>query len=136
MASLSIGALCGAIAALVLPTGQGCVQCVKFFSDGSCMEPSGPVMADDLEGTWCQEPDNRGRALCLFVSDSHYTWASFDCNETGDLSGGLEFTPRHGSCFGFSSLYSASVDWTNTGINVFVDTPEGISRKLALNYAE
>lgn len=100
----------------------------------------GLVYAQDLVGTWCEPADNQGKALCLFVDDQqHYTWASFYCHETGSLSGSLEFTPapnQESLCWGYDTLYSASVDFTDTGIRVFLDSPDGRTRKLTLEFQE
>lgn len=116
---------------------RGC----ETWPDGSCKD-DGLVYAQDLVGTWCQPADNQGRALCLFVDDQqHYTWASFYCHETGTLSGALEFTPvvdyqERSLCWGFDTLYSASVDFTDTGIRVFIDSPDGHTRRVDLEFQE
>lgn len=108
----------------------GCGQCTERWPDGSCKSDSGPVMATDLEGVWCQEPDARGEALCLSVQQSldgkvWYRWGSWHCSESGILTGGLEFSVVEGSCFGMP-VYSASADWTKSGLEVFPDNSEPI----------
>lgn len=108
----------------------GCGECTRRWPDGSCASDSGPVMASELEGSWCEEPDSRGAALCLSVQQSldgrvWYRWGSWQCSESGMLTGGLEFTPVEGSCIS-NQFYSASVDWTNTGIEVFLDSGQAL----------
>jgi hypothetical protein len=96
------------------------------------------VFAKELVGIWCEPADSNGQSLCLQVdAGMHYLWANFSCHETGVVSGAVEFTPQSlSTCWGFTSLYSASVDFTETGINVFLDTPEGTYRKVSLEFQE
>jgi hypothetical protein len=108
-------------------------DCAETFQDGSDACDS-PVLASELDGTWC----NADQTVCLTttLSPATYTWNNETCLEAGHLSGGLEFTPdyRSGRCFGLTSdLYSASVDWTDTGIRVFLD---GQPEPLDLNYLD
>lgn len=82
--------------------------------------PSLPTVASarDLPGTWC----NGGSGLCLRVSDHAaggltYSWIRNGIvEEAGWLTGGVEFSPAGGR-----DLYSASVDWTDNGIVVWID---------------
>lgn len=99
------------------------------FSDGSNSCDTGPVLATQLEGEWISdvsgehlaiEPrDNEG------VTDEHYIRSSEFCEEEGWLYGGLEFYPTLKTCAlnapNVLEPYSASVDWTETGIAVFYD---------------
>lgn len=125
--------------ALVCPI-IGCGACTDRFADGSCASDSGPVMAHDLSGEWCEEPRPNGSELCLRVhaqqgiDEPVYEWLGHSCVETGLLTGGLEFNPvAHATLNCISSeYYSASVDWTRTGIEVFLDS----GRILKLNWTE
>lgn len=118
----------------------GCSACRERFSDGSCASDSGPVMANELSGEWCEEPRPNGSELCLRVHEQAgitepvYEWLGHSCVETGVLTGGLEFSPiTHDklNCIG-AEFYSASVDWTRTGLEVFLDN----GRVLKLNWTE
>lgn len=113
----------------------GCSDCTARFPDGSCASDAGPVMSTEMDGVWCEEPRADGSELCLVVHDSQYEWRGHSCTERGALSGGLEFTPtlpdssmsrymfrQHASpCISYD-YYSASVDWTRTGLEVFLDS--------------
>lgn len=85
----------------------------------------GPIESYELDGTYCSYK------LCLTVTPAQqtglstaiYQWSSPACNETGRLSGGLEFTPDIGPlCMAPEyALYSAAGSWTATGIELKVD---------------
>lgn len=85
----------------------------------------GPIEAYELDGTYCSYK------LCLTVTPAQqtglptaiYQWSSPACNETGRLTGGLEFTPDIGPlCMAPEyDLYSAAGSWTATGIKLEVD---------------
>jgi hypothetical protein len=88
--------------------------------------PSGPLMAYELDGVWC---DRESPQTCLSVIPSspaaHYVWQVGLCFETGRLTGGLEFTPATDSRLCLApdyGLYSASGKWTTTGIRLELDT--------------
>src|SRR5262245_45313319 len=107
--------------------------CSERFEDGSsaCDEPT---FAVDLQGTWC-----RADTLCLVVyennGETRYLWTASDCQETGNASGSLEFSPSpstdlHRACFAQRlDLYSASVDRIDGGIQLFLD---GASEPVSL----
>jgi hypothetical protein len=115
----------------------GCGQCEARFDDGSCASDAGPVLAEELDGEWCEAPKTDGSELCFVAHSNRYSWSSWKCRETGTLSGGLEFTPDNSDsalpvCIS-RGFYSASVDWVKTGIEVFPD----VGRKpLKLNWTE
>lgn len=118
----------------------GCGGCTDRFADGSCASDSGPVMANELSGEWCEEPRPDGSELCLRVHAQEgiakpvYEWLGHSCVETGYLTGGLEFNPvAHVTLNCISSeYYSASVDWVKTGLEVFIDG----RKPIRLNWTE
>jgi hypothetical protein len=101
------------------------------FPDGS--KRDAPVMADELEGKWCDP--RPARILCFEAYGGAYAWLGADCFETGLLFGGLEFSPdaktMPSRCFGDLDLYSASVDWSDKGLVMHID---GESQPLSLTY--
>jgi hypothetical protein len=121
------------LASILSAIACGAAQdCSAVFSDGSsaCDEP---VLASELAGTWC---DESGRVCLTATVQGSYTWQSGGCLETGRLTSGLEFTPDSTSamCYAIDdSLYSGSVDWTDTGLSVFLD---GQPEALDLNYLD
>lgn len=110
-------------------------DCGVPFGDGSARCDGGPVEARELEGEWCTA--DLGTCLRVVHRDSLeqsalYFWTTPDCAEDGILTDGLEFTPDgSGQCFGPTGFYSASADWTDLGLRIFID---GQPRPLELNY--
>lgn len=106
----------------------------------ACSSADGPIMAEDLHGTWCGYTDVN-EETCLIVdfltTPVTYIWYVGDplgnatCSETGALTGGLEFTPADGSdlCLApESALYSAGGSWTDSGLRLELDTTTGQER--------
>lgn len=94
-----------------------------------------PVMAQELDGKWCDA--RPAHLLCLEVyNGDSYAWLGSDCFEAGELFGGLEFVPYAKTvpsrCFGQGDLYSAGVRWTDTGLQLDIDGENG---PLSLTYA-
>lgn len=126
------------VSALVLACGiaQNAPDNCKF-PDGSNSCDSGPVLARQLGGLWCEDTvtglSSDSNSECLLVEAReqiegdprsvrmHYTRYSYFFDEEGWLSGGLEFSPVSNSCTQPLDMYAASVDWTETGIAVFYD---------------
>jgi hypothetical protein len=107
---------------------QACVvastdRCTFPYGSNSC--DSGPILATQLVGSWCSAVTSRG-VLCLHVQEDHrYRFHSPLCDERGKLTGGLEFWPSTGDCMlsgrVYESVYSASGDWTYSGVRLFFD---------------
>lgn len=128
------------LGAAVMLTCNGCqpprpsdLACSRRFSDGSsaCEAPIGAI---SLNGKYCDATP--GQYLCLEVTgdDKHkaYHWSASDCEESGLLSGALEFNPFSNRnqtplCFpetvtdGMPDLYSASVDPAPGGFTFYID---------------
>lgn len=121
---------------------SGCTlePCDNPDSDGSnSCEP--PVKAINIEGTYCT--DANPQEICLTViqpysnvpnapARTRYLLSNGLCFEMGYLDGGIEFTPDTTSrlCMpGVTEygLYSASGDWTATGLRLFVSQSDGSS---------
>lgn len=122
------------ILSLVLLSACSAAQtpCQRVFSDGSSACDL-PVMAEELDGKWCDPTP--GRFLCFEAYRDAYAFISNECFETGDMSGGLEFMPHRKThatrCFGQGEFYSASVDWTDTGLRLHIT---GENRPVVLSY--
>lgn len=136
-AALGTAFVLGAAAML---TCNGCqlprpsdLACARRFSDGSSACEA-PVAAQDLQGKYCDATP--GQYLCLEVTGdaAHkaYHWSASDCEESGLLSGALEFNPFSNRnqtplCFpetvtdGMPDLYSASVDPAPGGYTFYID---------------
>lgn len=100
------------------------------WPDGSPKCDGAPVMASDLNGEW-----SRADGLTFATDGDTYVWFGPECEETGHLSGGLEFTPTLGQsavCFG-SELYSASVHWTDVGLQFEID---GVADAVRLTWQD
>ncbi len=104
----------------------GCGAAVDCtFDDGSNACDAGPVMVDELDGMWCDA------LQCLDVHAGSYHWINartWRVMSEGELTGGLEFSPLGGD----GIEYSASVDWTDTGIAMFFDD----GQRLYLDYRD
>lgn len=109
---------------------MGCNPCERVAHDsaGNEMCADSVIQSYELDGMWCTDA-NPGPALCLQVSQSsdsataRYLFSQgHGCFEHGSLTGGLEFSPDTDSdtCLpgiGYG-LYSASGEWTATGIRL------------------
>jgi hypothetical protein len=97
-----------------------------------CVAPSdsASVMSYELDGTWCSTATPV--ETCLTVRSTHstglpwarYFWTLPTCQETGTLSGGLEFSPDATSRLCLAPdpyLYSASAYWSASGLSIEVD---------------
>lgn len=89
-----------------------------------------PVMSYELDGTWCSTATPV--ETCLTARSTHstglpmarYWWTQPTCQETGTLSGGLEFSPDTTSrlCLAPDTyLYSARAEWSASGLSIEVD---------------
>jgi hypothetical protein len=96
----------------------------------------GPIMTHELHGEWC----TFDKSTCLRVINpelddrASYYWITPDCGEDGIMTGGLEFTPTLGRCFGwpeYPGLYSAAGRWQAPGMVLEVD---GLTEPLWLDY--
>jgi hypothetical protein len=121
-------------AIIIAKTLVGCSA--RPFSDG-------PVQSYELDGSWCT---NDGSQVCLTVRSSQstglpearYWWSKPGCQETGDLTGGLEFTPDTDSRLCIApepSLYSASAYWNASGLSITVDQAPSDIRAATNDYA-
>ena len=101
----------------------------------------GPVMAEDLHGTYCTTSGSE--ETCLLVdattTPATYIWYVGDsegnasCSEAGELTGGLEFWPADGSdlCLApEADIYSASGEWTADGLRLELDASPGAVRAV------
>lgn len=109
------------LVAMAFPACVVATECT--FPDGSNKCDSGPVLAAELQGQYCNA------RICFTVAQERdritYVFDSSTCLETGTLTGGLEFWPRSGDCVlsgeRYPSVYSASCDWLTGGIALFFD---------------
>lgn len=129
---------------------MGCVGAGGAMSDPDCMarNPDGsdacsaPVEHWNLSGTYC----TADTTVCLTVTHKPGAYTGFytlttdngRCTETGLLDGGLEFWPNQDSApclpnITQPGIYSASVDWSENGIDLYVSQSDGV---LFLNLEE
>lgn len=107
-----------------------------LLSGCSAATSDGPLMHYELDGTWCTSA--APVETCLTVihptdsppASSYYVLSRGLCYEQGHLTGGLEFTPDTTSRLCLPnitshSLYSASGEWTATGIRLAIDQSDG-----------
>lgn len=110
------------IIATLLALSTGCLSA----------EDTGPVLWSELEGQWCSDATAPLGTTCLEVRldtsyNSRYIWTTHtpsNCTETGVLTGGLEFSPDTATrlCLApDASLYSASAEWSATGLRLELD---------------
>lgn len=105
------------------------LSCAACNIDGDCTWPdgssscdAGPVLESELEGQWCTRDFGTCLTVVHTIRGAEYEWITPACAESGLLTGGLEFTPDgNGQCFGPPGFYSASGDWTDTGLRLFID---------------
>lgn len=123
------------VSALIVACGAaenmpaGSIGAVCQWPDGSNACDGAPVMAEQLEGAWCQDRytgTDASHSFCLTlwkaynldgsrVADGRmrYVKTSARCTEEGHATGGLEFWPEQSNCNGTElHMYSVSVDWT------------------------
>lgn len=106
------------------------------LADGSNACDGGPVYAQELEGTWCEDISDTSRSFCLTIWKGYnpdgtrtvdgrmsYVKSSQFCTELGHASGGLEFWPEWSNCDGTDlHMYGVSVDRIeNDRIAMFYD---------------
>lgn len=97
-----------------------------------------PVMAYELDGTYCTTatPDE----ICLTVRQTatftRYWWSTPTCQETGTLTGGLEFWPDTASRLCMAPdpyLYSAGAQNTPSGLAITIDQSPSEDRANGIN---
>lgn len=114
----------------ILLSGAACGVCERtaYDSAGNEMCADSVIQSYELDGMWCTD-SSKGPALCLQVSQSsgaptaRYLFSQgHACFEHGSLTGGLQFSPDTDSDTCLSGigygLYSASGEWTATGIRL------------------
>jgi hypothetical protein len=101
-----------------------------------------PVMAYELDGTWCtfalpvQTCLTVRSAQSTGLPTARYWFTQPTCQETGDLTGGLEFSPDTASRLCIAPdpyLYGARAEWTASGLSLEVDPSPSTNETILLD---